>query len=61
MRCAGDVASRGGAPAAGGVAMRGGVICCSHGVNSRIYRVSNVYLSYIYRICTVVDSGSLTI
>lgn len=28
-----------------------------HGVNSIIYRVSNVYVSYMYRIYTVVDSG----
>ena len=28
----------------------------SYGVSSIIYRVSNVYLSYMYRVCNVVDS-----
>ena len=30
----------------------------SYGVNRVIYRVSNVYLSCIYRICNVVDRGN---
>ena len=28
----------------------------SYGMNRVIYRLSNVYLSYIYRVSTVVDS-----
>ena len=31
----------------------------SYGVPIVIYRVSNVYLSYIYRISTVIDSGEI--
>ena len=30
-----------------------------HGTPILIYRVSNVYLSYIYRVSTVVDSGQI--
>ena len=31
----------------------------SYGVPIVIYRVSNVYLSYMYRISTVIDSGEI--
>ena len=31
----------------------------SYGVPIVIYRISNVYLSYIYRISTVIDSGEI--
>ena len=31
----------------------------SYGTPILIYRVSNVYLSYIYRVSTVVDSGQI--
>ena len=34
-------------------------IWVSYGVPIVIYRVSNVYLSYMYRISTVIDSGEI--
>ena len=37
----------------------GGQYRVSYGVPIVIYRVSNVYLSYMYRISTVIDSGEI--